>query len=252
MKLCRYLISLLLAAGTESVFGADLEDVLAQPEKYDECQVDLVGIARVPGYFYLFADTDAAAKTDLSQALLIRMNNFAGKGYRELDRQWVRVTGLMSSKPRLGWDPDTGVLLERAEILRDRPAPQIADATVLGVFQNATNEAVAINLFPRSDPGGAMFFLGPYDTDKTIIWEGQAVVSRLKGAQSMPLDKREVGESIARCEITFRELPGGYQYSPEWSNQRTLYFRIFSNRIELVPASEATDSKVTESKADPM
>ena len=51
----------------ESVFGADLQDVLAHPEKYDECQVDLVGIARVPGYFYLFADIDAAAKTNLSK-----------------------------------------------------------------------------------------------------------------------------------------------------------------------------------------
>jgi hypothetical protein len=252
MKLCRHLIYLLLAAGTESVFGADLQDVLAHPEKYDECQVDLVGIARVPGYFYLFADIDAAAKTDLSKALLIRMNNFAGKGYRELDRQLVRITGLMSSKPRRGWDPDTGVLLERAELLQDRPAPWIADATVLGVFQNATNEAVAINLFPRSDPGRATFFLGPYDTDKTIIWEGQAVVSRLKGAQSIPLDKREAGESIARCEITFRELPADYPYSPEWSNKRTLYFRIFSNRMDLVSASEARDWKVTESQTGPM
>ena len=180
------------------------------------------------------------------------MNNFAGKGYREFDRQLVRITGLKSSKPRRGWDPHTGVLLERAELLRDRPAPWIADATVLGVFQNATNEAVAINLFPQSDQGRATFLLGPYDTDKTIIWEGQAVVSRLKGAQSIPLDKREAGESIARCEITFGELPADYSYSPEWSNKRTLYFRIFSNRIELVPASEARDWKVTESQTGPM
>jgi hypothetical protein len=243
------LMCLSITLGTGTAFGADLRDVLAHPGKYNERQLDLVGIARVPGYFYLFADVEAAAKTDLSKALLIRKNNFAGNEYRELDRQWVRVTGVMSSEPRGGWDPGTGVLLARAELLRDSPAPRIEDWTVLGVFQNTTNESLAIDLLPRSDRGRTTFFLGPYDADKTIIWEGQAVVSQLKGPDNVPLDKREAGKPIASCEITFRHLPPDYQYSPESSNKRKLYFRIFSNRIELAPASETRDWKIIESKS---
>jgi hypothetical protein len=250
-SLSSLVICLSIAIATSTAFGADVRDVLAHPGKYNERQVDLVGIARVPGYFYLFADVEAAAKTDLSKALLVRMNNFAGKGYRELDRQWVPVTGVTSSEPRRGWDPRTGVLLERAQILRDRPPPLIKNATVLGVFQNATAEPLAIDLLPRSDGGRTTFFLGPHEVDKTIIDEGQAVVSQLKGPGNVPLDRRKVGKPIASRAITFRHLPPDYLYSPEWSNKRTLYFRISSNRIELVPASEARDWKIVRSNTQP-
>jgi hypothetical protein len=232
------------------MFGADLRDLLAHPEKYNDRQVDLVRIARVPGYFYLFADIKAAAKTDLSKAILIRQNNFAGKQYREADRQWVRVTGVMSSEPRRGWDPGTGVLLKRAQLLRDRPPPRIKDATVLGVFQNATPEPLAIDLLPGPDGGRTTFFLGPHETDKTILeGEGEAVASRLDGPDNVRLDLRKVGKPVASCDITFRRLPPSYEYSPEWSERRTLYFRIFGNRIELVPSSEARDWKLLGNKS---
>ncbi len=244
MNPCHLLICLLLAADADFVFGTELRGLLAHPEKYNERQVDLVGIARVPGYVYLFADITAAARTDLSKALLVRQNNFAEKEYRAADRQWVRVTGVMSSQSRRGWDPGTGVLLKRVQLLRDRPPPRIKDATVLGVFQNATTEPLAIDLLPRSEPGGARFFLGPHEVDKTIIWEGQAVASRLDGPSNVHLDLRKVGKPVASCDITFRHLPPGYAWSPEWSERRTLYFRIFGNRIESIPGSEARDWKL--------
>jgi hypothetical protein len=113
MKATSRLICLSIALGTSTAFGADLRAVVAHPGKYNERRVDLVGIARVPDSFFLFADIEAAAKTDLSKALRVRQNNFGGKHYREADRQWVRVAGVMSSEPRRGWDPGTGVLLKR-------------------------------------------------------------------------------------------------------------------------------------------
>ena len=203
----------------------------------------MIGIARVPGYFYLFADIEAAAKTELSKALLIRKNNFAGKEYREADRQWVRVVGVMSSEPRRGWDFGTGVRLKRIQFLRDRPPPRIADGTVLGVFLNATAEPLVIELLSQSE-GGETFFLAPHEVDKTIIWKGQVVVSRLHGPDNVPLDRRQIGKPMARGEITLRELPSDYRYSPEWSGKRTLYYRISSNRIELVSPSKAREWKV--------
>jgi len=53
-----------IGLGPCTAFGTDIRDVLAHPEKYNERQVELVGIARVPGYFYVFANVEAAAKTD--------------------------------------------------------------------------------------------------------------------------------------------------------------------------------------------
>lgn len=226
-----------------TVFGTDFIDVLATPEKYEGRQIELIGIARVPGYFYLFADLNAAAKRDLSKALLVRKNNFTQPEYRELDRQWVRVTGVMSSQPRRGCDPGAGVLLEHIAVLRDRVPPRIADRTVLGIFKNRAAEPLAIQLVPSSEKGGTLFFLEPGDVTETEISEGRAVASQLKGPKNVSLDKREIGKSIATGEITFSGLPTDYQYSPESSGKRRLYFRILGNRIEPVAASQAKDWK---------
>lgn len=248
MKKTCFLTCVWIALASGALLATDLADVLANPNKYDRRHVELVGIARVPGYFYLFADMDAAAKTDLSKALLIRKNNFTQPEYRELDRQWVRVTGVMSEQPKRGWDPGGGVLLDRVELLRDRPPPRIADRTVLGVFENDTEEALAIQLVPSSERGvGTLFFLKPGDVTETEISEGRAVASQLKGPKRVSLDKREIGKPIACGEIAFGDLPADYQHSPEWSLKRRLYFRILSNRIELVPASETRDWKLNDS-----
>jgi hypothetical protein len=243
-----FLIWFLIALRTSTAVGTDLRHVLAHPEKYKGREVDLIGIARVPGYFYLFADIEAAAKTDLSKALLIRQNNFAEKEYREADRQWLRVTGVISSKLRRGWDPGTGVLLQRAQILRDHPPPRIKDTTVLGVFQNATAEPLAVELVSESE-GGETFFLGPHEADKAIIWKGKLVVSQLKGPSNLRLDRQKIGKPIASRAITFRNLPADYEYSPEWSEKRTLYFRILSTRIESIPAFEAKHWKLVGNKS---
>jgi hypothetical protein len=249
MRMHTLFVCFSMSVALKVALGTDLLDVLANPDKYNERQVDLVGIARVPGYFYLFADVDAAARVDLAKALLIRKNNFAGNEYRELDRQWVRVIGIVSSEPRIGWDSGTGVLLQRAELLRDRPPPHIKDPTVVGVFQNTTGVPLVVNLLPRSDGGRTTFFLRAYETDKTPIeGECEAVVCELKGPDNVPLYKRQVGRRIATCTITFRGLPSDYEYSPEWSAKRMLYFRIFTDRIELVAAPEARNWKISESK----
>ena len=247
MKRRYFLICLLLAADSDLVSGTELWDVLAHPEKYYERSVELVGIARVPGYFYLFANIEAVAKTDLSEALLIRQNNFAGREYREADRQWVRVEGVISSHPHRGWDPGTGMLLKRIQLLRDRPPPRIADWTVLGVFQNATAEPLAIESLSRSE-GGVIFFLAPHEANKTTIWEGRLIVSLLEGPDNARLDLRKIGKRIASRDISFRHLPPAYEYSPEWSEKRTLYFRIFTNRIESVPASAGRNWKLVGTK----
>jgi hypothetical protein len=234
-------LSIVLGAG--SALGTDFADVHAKPDKYEGRHVELVGIARVPGYFYLFAEAGAAANTDLSKAVPVRRNNFTQPEYRELDRQWVRVTGVMNSQPRRGWDPVAGVLLEHVELLRDRPPPRIPDRTVLGVFRNNTAQPLAIELISRSAEGGTIFFLKPGDVDEIEIWEGRAVVSALKGPKNLSLDKREIGKSIATGEITFSDLSADYQYSSESSDKRRLYFRIFGNRIERVSASGGKDWK---------
>jgi len=46
-------VCLSIALRTSAAFGTDLRDGLAHPEKYDGREVEVTGIARVPGYFYL-------------------------------------------------------------------------------------------------------------------------------------------------------------------------------------------------------
>ena len=121
---------------------------------------------------------------------------------------------------------------------------------MLGVFKNATNKSLTIELIARAE-GGEIFFLGPQEVNETDLWEGQAVASELKGPESVPLHKREVGKAVASGEITFRGLSKDYKYSPESSDKRRLYFRIFGNRIEQVPSSEAKGWKTIENTSSP-
>ncbi len=69
-----WVLVLLPIALSGAAFATTLRDVVANPERYEGHHIQLDGIARVPGPFYLFADRSAAAKTDLSRALLIRTN----------------------------------------------------------------------------------------------------------------------------------------------------------------------------------
>ena len=116
------------------------------------------------------------------------------------------------------------------------------------MFQNATAEPLAVELLSPSE-GGALFFLGPHEVDKTIIWQGRLVVSQLQGPDNVSLDLRKRGKPIASRDITFRRLPPGYEYSPEWSESRTLYFKIFHNQIESVPASRGRNWKLVGNKS---
>ena len=49
-----------LVISASGLFGIDLRDVIAQPEKFENQRITVIGIARVSGYFYLCADEKAA------------------------------------------------------------------------------------------------------------------------------------------------------------------------------------------------
>jgi hypothetical protein len=239
MKGNHCLVYVVIVLGASTALGMNLKDVVAHPERYEGRHMQLEGIARVPGAFYLFPDRSAAAETNLSQALLIRTDTSTGHGYREFDRQWVRVTGVISSKLRHARIPGIGLLLDQVELLRDRPAPRIKDSMVLGIFQNATNQPLLIELRPHAG-GATEFVLKPHDVDVNPLEEGEATAAPALGAKDAPLSKRTIGKPIAKCEIQFRGLlPADYEYSPEWSDERTLYYRVTNDRIELVSASQA-------------
>lgn len=220
--------------------ATDLVDLVKQPAKYDGHYVELFGIARVPGPFYLFSEESAAAKEDLTNALLVRTDNSGPPGYRRFDRQWVRVTGVISSESRIARTPGTGLLLQRIELLRDRRAPHIKDPTVIGIFKNTTKQSVGVRLHPRSNGVTQEFRLGPHEAAEIEIDEGHVVTALLIGPANAALDQRTIGKTVAKGEIKFHKLlPTNYEYSPEWSDKRRLYYKITNNRIELVPASKA-------------
>jgi hypothetical protein len=244
MKQNCLLICFLITVASD-LFGTELRDVIAHPEKFENQRITVVGVARVPGDFYLCADEKAAADRHPSTALIVRRNNSTQPEYRELDRQWVRVTGVMSSKEGGGYDSGVGVLLEHVDLLRDRPPPRIPDSTVLGVFKNSTAEPLSIQLVPNSEQGiGTIFFLKPGDADETDVSEGRVVASQLKGSKNVPLHKREIGKPVASGEITFRSLPSNYEYSDEPSDKRRLYFKIADHEIKRVDVSEGRSWKL--------
>jgi hypothetical protein len=202
----------------------NVSDVLVHPENFYERRVDLVGIARVPGGFYLFGDAASATNLDLSKALLIRQNWHVGASHRDLDRQWVRIRGTMSRIERPGWDPGVGLLLERVDLFRNRNPPRIRDTTIFLIFQNHTNQHVRMELLlPANGPGRQWFDIRPHEVEETIVEEGgRAIVAGNK-----------------RREISFKGLATDDEYSPTWSSKRKLYFRITEDRIDPVVASES-------------
>jgi hypothetical protein len=104
---------------------------------------------------------------------------------------------------------------------------------------------LAIELVPRIVPDvGGLFFLGPHEAQETQIPEGRANALRLKGPSDLPLHKQKMGERIATGEIRFRSLGHGWEYSPELSTERTLYYQIIDHRVELVPASQGRHWKI--------
>ena len=232
--------------------GAELRDVLKHPRKYEGQHVELIGIARTyQGWFNLFADASSAARPDLSRALLVRRNYFGG--YAQLDRQWVRVSGVMSSQRRRGYDPGTGLLLEHAEIVWDRTPPHIKNPYVLGVFYNATGKPVAIDQSFGRNRGAEEFFLAPDEADKTEIFEGDVVIAaELVGPANLRLHQRQVGRPVAKGELKFRHLLAvDYEYSPEWSDKRTFYYKVTLGKIERVPTATGKKWKIVGSKATP-
>src|SRR2546430_8308935 len=134
----RCFVMCILLAVASNLFGTELREVIAHPEKFQNRRITVVGIARVPGYFYLCSNEKAAAEKNPSKGLLVRKNNFTQPEYREMDRKWVQVTGVVSDKKRDGYElipwafEGHGICMEDIRILRDRPQPRIKDDTVWG------------------------------------------------------------------------------------------------------------------------
>lgn len=244
------IIALCILSLGSSARATELRDVLAHPKRYEGQRLELIGIARTyQGWFHLYADPSAAAKSDLSKGLLVRQNNFAGLAFREFDRQWVRVTGVMSWVPRRGYDPGMGILLEHVQMVLDRPPPHIKNPYVLGVFCNATNQPVTIRL---QSGWHTQFWLGPHEADKIEIFEGGVVASQLIGPANQPLDQRRECRLVAKGALKFRHLLAlDYEYSPEWSDKRTFYYKIAGGDIKRVPAIEGKKWKIIGGKPPP-
>jgi hypothetical protein len=203
----RICLSICILIGVASnLFGTDLRDVLAHPEKYENRRITVVGIARVPGYFYLCADKKAATDRHPEKALLVRKDNSIQPEYREMDRKWVQVTGVLSDKKRDGYEliprdfAGHGICMEDIRILRDRPQLRIKDDTVWVVFKNNTSVALEVD-HVAAPKVGEVSFLGPHETEKTQISEGRASAFRLKGPANLPLHKQQAGERIATGDI---------------------------------------------------
>jgi hypothetical protein len=225
---------------TTQLLAVELRDVIDNPSKYSGQHVEVTGIAQVAGWFYLFPDEASADKLDMTHGLLVRYGLSRRISYKDFDREWVRISGVMSSEPRSGWYPGTGVLLERIEIVRDRPRPHLKADWVRAVFNNTSNQLLEIQLRRRSKAEGG-FMIKAHDVREELIDPDENEVVVLQATGSTVSEK---GNVLARAKIDFSKLPGNYQYLPESSFERRLYFRLGSARVEQVPASEGRHWKI--------
>jgi hypothetical protein len=242
------LICFLITVASD-LFGTDLRDVIAHPEKFENQRITVMGVARVPGYFYLCPDEKAATDRHPENALLVRKNNKTQPEYREMDRMWVQVTGVVTDKKRDGYEfvprdfAGHGICMEGIRILRERAQPRIKDDTALGAFKNSTAQGLSVQIIPKSE-GGALFYMKPGDVHEIEISEGRVVALHATGPKNVRLyEERGKEKPVASGKMTLQSLPRGWEYSPESSQARRLYFRIVDNRVEQVAASEGRSWK---------
>jgi hypothetical protein len=234
------LLVALLSLISQCVSG-EIRDVINHTDKYLGRHVDLVGIARVAGGIYLFPDESSAAALDLSNALRIRYPILRLASYRDLDREWVDVSGIISSEYRRGWYPGIGLMLERVQVLRDRPHPRIKADWVRAFFRNDTGRDLTIQLRTRSVVTAA-FVLRAHQTREMTVEPSQREVFVLPDIGPFMETK---GKILMRCQIDWDQLPPDYAYLAESSDGRRLYFDINQTRIEQVRTSEGRKWKVT-------
>jgi hypothetical protein len=215
--------------------GTDLSDVIAHPKNYNGHRLELIGIARVPGEFFLFADPIAAAKInkDVSKALYLRQQTPGEPDYSNLDRQWVRVSGILRADAHGRGESPAEINVETVQKLEDRPPPQIKDPDVWGLFRNDTS------LELRVETQGESFWIGPGKCNEVVIQPGPIEVFTLKPKSGAAPWERDKDKQIAAGEIKFNKIKEGYDYSPAHSAERTIYYRIAEGRVEEVSRAEA-------------
>jgi hypothetical protein len=235
----RYAVCLLSTVLAYTAFGTDLGQVLADPRRFDKQEVDVVGVARVPGDFYLFQDPSAASEFDESKSAWV-LQKTTGRGNFQFDRQWVRVTGVVDANAHGRGLSRCVIVLNHVEPVLNRLAPRIKDSNIYGLFHNATSKEIHVELFAQNKGAYTEFWIEPGGTNGGAeIHEGELVATALQGKPNVPVWERQSGEIIAKSKIKFPKFAPDYEYSAADSDERTLYYRITDGKIELVPGSEA-------------
>jgi hypothetical protein len=91
---------------------------------------------------------------------------------------------------------------------------------------------------------GIVFFLRTDEARKEEIYEGGVVAAQVA--------RGWIGKPVAKGQLRFHHLlAADYEYSPEWSDKRTFYYKVTTGRIERVPAATGKKWKIFGSKPIP-
>jgi hypothetical protein len=230
-----YAIAVMLLGG--NAFSAELGDVLANPKEYHGQRIDVVGIARVPGDFLLFPNPESASRLEEKAALFVVQKTIGPDNF-PLDRQWVRVEGVIDSKGHGRGSSPCELLLKRVAILRDRPPPRIKEDSVFGVFHNSTSTNIHVELSSGRNITYAELWIGPKESSEVAIHEGAILAIEMARKRGVSTWEESSGIEVARGKIEFPKLNPDYVYSAADSDQRTLYYKISRGKIDLVAALE--------------
>ena len=238
MKYGKFIFGALLILCSCAVKGT-VENVIKEPTQYRGSHLSLVGIARVPGPFYLFSDIAAARKRNASKAILVIHSEPPWRTF-DMDRKWVRVTGVVNPVPHVPGQSPCVLAAEGVEVISKEPDPRIKDSIIYGTFLNTLSFDVQVELSSR--PVSTTFFIGAHTFEKYIeVTKGSLKVFTLNGPETIPSWKRTKGELIAHGDLTIPKLSPKYVYSAADSDERTAYYRISRGNVELISPSKAKE-----------
>ena len=228
-----YLTAILIGTLLPDIHAIQLQDLLKNAKAYDKKHVQVVGIARVQGDFYLFPDLSAASRLDRSKGAWIVQQNHS-RDYFVLDRQWILVAGSVNANAHGRGVSPCEILPERVEILRNRAQPRIKDSNVYATFENTTASELHVELRTSSNATYSEVWIGPHGKNGVAIRNGKILAFSVEGDANVPVWRRGQGKLIAQAEIKLPKLDPSYEYSPAGSRERTVRYQIAKGNIALV------------------
>lgn len=188
-------------------------ELVDRPEAFANKRVSVVGVAEVDSTSFVLFQPPSRTLSDR----IFVAQKLDEPRYNHLNNHWVRVTGLVNPNRRGKWDFACTIELDRVEPLN---RPPVHEVKTFGVFLNDSPHVIMVELFNKAAQLDTKMTLSPGEMQKTAVEHLRTVVVYTSSGSQL---SRLALDSDNPPKDSFDEAA------------RTLYFRVFNTKIELVP-----------------